>query len=256
MQNESVKQQYATDKNLNTRISIHDKYSVNKKGFGNWIFEQYELNPGMRILELGCGNASMWVQKTEMLPQGCELILTDFSEGMLDAAKKNLGERERVRFRQVDIASIPYENNEFDMVIANMMLYHVPDINATLAEVKRVLKPEGRFYCATYGEHGLVEYLENLFADYGIEHRLNTRFTLQNGAKYLHEQFSSVERMDYEDAFEVTDSGDMLAYMRSMTSMADYHMIDDAVIIKRLEEKRVNGSIHIPKEYGMFIAGD
>ena len=38
-----VKQQYATANNLNTRISIHDKYSTNKIGFGNWIISIIEL---------------------------------------------------------------------------------------------------------------------------------------------------------------------------------------------------------------------
>ena len=50
-----VKQQYATETNLNTRIAIHEKYSTNKVGFGNWIFSNYEISKGMTILELGCG---------------------------------------------------------------------------------------------------------------------------------------------------------------------------------------------------------
>ena len=48
-----VKQQYATETNLNTRIAIHEKYSTNKVGFGNWIFSNYEISKGMTILELG-----------------------------------------------------------------------------------------------------------------------------------------------------------------------------------------------------------
>lgn len=50
-----VEQRYATATNLQTRISIHDKYSTNKMGFGNWIFSNYKIDPGMRVLELGCG---------------------------------------------------------------------------------------------------------------------------------------------------------------------------------------------------------
>ena len=46
-----VKQQYATETNLNTRIAIHEKYSTNKVGFGNWIFSNYEISKGMTILE-------------------------------------------------------------------------------------------------------------------------------------------------------------------------------------------------------------
>ena len=51
-----VQEQYKTSANLNTRISIHQKYSVNKQGFGNWIFSQYRFRENDRILELGCGN--------------------------------------------------------------------------------------------------------------------------------------------------------------------------------------------------------
>ena len=40
-----VEQQYATATNLQTRISIHDKYSTNKMGFGNWIFSNYKIDP-------------------------------------------------------------------------------------------------------------------------------------------------------------------------------------------------------------------
>lgn len=40
---EVVQQQYKTTDNLNTRISIHTKYSTNKEGFGNWIFSHYDI---------------------------------------------------------------------------------------------------------------------------------------------------------------------------------------------------------------------
>ena len=50
-----IEKQYQTAKNLNTRISIHDKYSTNHQPFGEWIMSHYEIKPGYRILELGCG---------------------------------------------------------------------------------------------------------------------------------------------------------------------------------------------------------
>ena len=46
-----VRQQYANANNLNTRISIHDKYSTNKMGFGNWIVSNYRIDKGMKVLE-------------------------------------------------------------------------------------------------------------------------------------------------------------------------------------------------------------
>ena len=51
-----VQNQYKTADNLNTRISIHKKYSTNKLGFNNWIFSHYNISPNIRILELGNQN--------------------------------------------------------------------------------------------------------------------------------------------------------------------------------------------------------
>ena len=83
------------------------------------------------------------------------------------SARANAGTRKNVSFRQVDIQDIPYPDDSFDVVIANMMLYHVPDLRKGLTEVRRVLKPGGSFYCATTGTHGIAEYVQELLKDYG-----------------------------------------------------------------------------------------
>ncbi|MCI9370098.1 MAG: class I SAM-dependent methyltransferase [Lachnospiraceae bacterium] len=62
----------------------------------------------------------------------------------------------------VNIENIPYENNRFDKVITNMMLYHVPELHKGLSEAKRVLSDDGYFYCATYGENGIVPFIAGL----------------------------------------------------------------------------------------------
>jgi SAM-dependent methyltransferase len=85
-----VEQQYATATNLQTRISIHDKYSTNKMGFGNWIFSNYKIDPGMRVLELGCGTGDMWKNKEDLIRLCSRLILSDFSKAMIAAAKSNI----------------------------------------------------------------------------------------------------------------------------------------------------------------------
>ena len=133
-----VKQQYATATNLNTRISIHDRYSTNKVGFGNWIVSNYQIDKGARVLELGCGTGDMWKGREALIHECSQKILSDFSEGMVTVAKKTVGDYDNVEYRVVDIQNIPYEDNSFDVVIANMMLYHVPDIYKGLFEVRRV----------------------------------------------------------------------------------------------------------------------
>ena len=85
-----VEQQYATATNLQTRISIHDKYSTNKMGFGNWIFSNYKIDHEMRVLELGCGTGDMWKNKEDLIRLCSRLTLSDFSKAMIAAAKSNI----------------------------------------------------------------------------------------------------------------------------------------------------------------------
>ena len=248
---ETVRRQYGTADRLNTRISIHGKYSVNKQGFGNWIASHYRFREGMTVLELGCGTGEMWLGQEELAGRCAQLVLSDFSEGMLNTARENLRGLEGIEYRVIDIRDIPYGDRAFDAVIANMMLYHVPDLARGLREVRRVLKEDGAFYCATYGEHGMMAYIRGLF---GMEARTDGPFTLQNGAEQLAPFFPEVERFLYEDALEVTDAEDMADYIQSLTGMAELRELPREEILSVLRRHMEGGVLRVPKEYGMFVA--
>ena len=243
--------QYKTAERLNRRISIHDRYSVNRQGFGSWIFERYRFRPGDSILELGCGTASMWAGRT--LPEGCILYLTDVSEGMLETAEKNLGERDNVEYKKADILSLPFTEESFDVVIANSMLYHVPDIEKGLKEVRRVLKKGGVFYCATYGEHNFTDKLAEWFKLSGEDFKPNHNFTMQNGKEILGRYFDEITPMFYEDSLHVTETEDLVEYLRSLASFKAVIDLPVQKIRDILKEHAADGSIDLPKEYGMFI---
>lgn len=249
-----IKQQYATAKNLNTRMSIHDKYSTNKQGFGNWIISNYRINKGMKILELGCGTGDIWKNRETLISKCSTLILSDFSEGMITAAKENVGNYDNIEYKVLDIQEIPYEDETFDAVIANMMLYHVPDIYTGLAEVRRVLKRDGSFYCATYGEHGIIEYLSEILAPYGVEDNLNKNFTLQNEAGILSKSFSKIKKLEYIDSLAVSNVDDMVDYIYSLSSMTLLNNVSKHIIKEILMQNLIDGVLNVPKEYGMFIA--
>ena len=56
----------------------------------------------MKILELGCGNGSHWEGKIETLPDGCSLVLSDFSEGMLDLVREKFSANENVSIKKIE----------------------------------------------------------------------------------------------------------------------------------------------------------
>ena len=183
-----------------------------------------------------------------------KLTLSDFSEGMLATTKSNIGEYDNVDYKVIDIQEIPFEDETFDVVIANMMLYHVPDIDKGLAEVRRVLKRGGDFYCATYGEHGIIEYLSKILSTYGVEDNINKNFTLQNGYEILSKTFSKVEKLEYIDSLVVTNIDDMVEYVYSLSSMTSLNSVPRQVIKEILINNTKNGILNVPKEYGMFIS--
>ena len=247
---ETVKKQYDNSNRLNTRISIHQKYSTNKLGFGNWIYNNYDLSSNICVLELGCGTGEMWKGKIDNLPSNSKLYLTDYSEGMVTKAKELLGKHDNVFYNVVNIENIPYDDLCFDRVIANMMLYHVSNIPKALSEVRRVLKDEGYFYCATYGENRIVDYIADML-NLNIEEDKKI-FTLQNGYEILKPYFKTVKRLDYNDSLDITDLDDLLDYLYSLDGISAITKIDRQLLKVSLQNKMKDGVLHIPKEYGMF----
>ncbi len=134
-----------------------------------------------------------------------------------------------------------------------MMLYHVPELHKGLSEAKRVLSDDGYFYCATYGENGIVPFIAGLLKEYGVKDITNKNFTLQNEYEILKNHFSDVKRLDYEDSLAVTDIDDILDYLYSLTNITSIEKLKRKDLKETLERKMVNGILNIPKEYGMFI---
>lgn len=251
---EKVKQQYSNSDNLTIRMSLHSKYSMNKQGFGNWINDQYTFFNGCRILELGCGNGDMWTESIKNIGKDSTLILSDFSEGMVAEVEEKYCSIRQVSFQQINIEEIPYKENYFDIVIANMMLYHVPDLEKALSEVARVLKSDGIFYSATFGENGVHQFLMTALNKEGDKQDKNA-FTLQNGRLLLEKYFNNVIKKEYIDELEITDTSDLINYIFSMSSIMNVKEEDRQKLFELFENRKDNkGIIRIPKEYGMYIS--
>jgi len=255
---ETVKQQYSDDKNLSARIDLHTKYSTNKQGFHAWLWDQYRFSDSCKILELGCGNGAQWQNKIDGIPNGYHIILSDFSDGMVNIVNDKYSEHEAFSFQQIDIQDITFPDETFDVVIANHMLYHVPNLTKALFEVSRVLKTSGKFYSATNGSGGMSLFLHDAFKYVNPDTKAFTQqwsFVLQNGLEVLSEHFSDVQRFDYEDSLSVTDTQDLMEWIKSTISMASYSEQDLEGLYDYFEDiRKRNGAINIPKETGLFIS--
>ena len=78
---------YVTRDTLSVRIDLHRKYSVNKYGWHNWVFDQFIFAENIRVLELGCGTGDIWIGREKQVPKSAKIILSDISPLMSEKAK-------------------------------------------------------------------------------------------------------------------------------------------------------------------------
>ena len=250
--------QYRDSSNLDARAALHQRFSTNPYGWQRWAFDHLlKLPQTARILELGCGPAYLWKENAERIPPGWVVTLSDLSAGMLDAAWRNLVVTGRnFKFEQIDAQSIPYPDGTFDAVIANHMLYHVPDRRKALSEIRRVLKDDGILFAATLGKDHMREMWEHLEGVATITREtITSAFTLENGTAQLQEFFSHVDMSRYEDNLRVTDLSAIMDYIRSMTSTSEFTEEQFQGIEREFTDAiKKNGEIFITKEAGLFLA--
>ncbi len=251
--------QYRDSSNLDARVEIHKRFSTNPQGWMNWVFDHILALPAdAKILELGCGPGYLWMENTSRIPQGWDITLSDLSAGMIDSAWRNLVATGRsFKFKEIDVQEIPFEGGMFDAVIANHMLYHVPDRKQALKEMARILKTDGILFAATNGQDHLREMWEWLDrVDAGLTWKiLSSAFTLENGGEQLDEYFKGVKLTHYPANLQVTDVSVMMAYLRSMITTADFKENAFRSVERELaEEIRRNGAIFITKAQGLFEA--
>ena len=252
-----LKKQYQDASNLDARIRLHQRFSVNKYGWQRWVFDQFQLPARCRLLELGCGPGNLWLENLDRIPAGWEITLTDLSAGMLEETRRNLEALRQFQYKVIDAQSIPLEAGYFDAVIANHMLYHVPDKAKALSEIRRVLKPEGRFYTSTGGEQSLCE-LRNLVCkfDAGLAAwgRGGDSFTLENGMAQLSHQFTKVRLYRYENALEVTEVAPLVDYILSgRVHFSTEKQAEFKEFVAR-EMEACAGVFHVTIEAGLFVS--
>lgn len=267
---EELLEQYRDAGNLNARIALHTRFSTNPYGWYRWVMDHLLARPqDARILELGCGPASTWASQQERVPGGWQITLSDFSAGMVEKARASIQGADHFFFAVQDAQAIAFPASSFDAVIANHMLYHVPDRQKALAEIRRVLKPGGVLFAATNGMRHMAELdeiiwralsgLDSTAAQNALQSQV-AAFSLETGREQIAPWFKMVQVDIYEDGLEVNEVQPLVDYILSMGFLfapAQRSKLEENVvkITQAVEEElRLRGTIHITKNAGLFIA--
>lgn len=256
----SLKNQYLDASNITSRIRLHELYSHNKQGWFPWVFEQCSMQPGFHVLEIGCGDGTFWTANQDKLPEPISVTLTDLSEGMLRDARRNLAgmDKDCFSFSVVDAQHLPFAEEQFDLVIANHVLFYLENFQQTCEEICRILKKGGILIASTYGKNHMAE-VSKLVADFDSRiilsaDKLYQRFGKENGQSLLAPYFENPCWHAYEDSLLVTESAPLISYILSCHGNQNQYLPDRYPEFASYVEKKIRNGFHITKEAGIFIA--
>lgn len=256
-----VSEQYRNASNLGARVALHRRFSTNAYPWQRWVFDAFDLPIGARILEVGCGPGNLWAENLDRMPEGWRVTLTDASPGMIREARDRLPDDGRFRFERADAQALPFEGGAFDAVVANHVLYHVPDRGGAVSEISRVLGPAGVLYASTNGRNHNREMgpmLRVLFPARPDDDYPQARvgFSLENGEGQLSRWFGDVRLLRREDSLFVTEVGPLLDYLLSGTAAHDAGRAGEITALTEPLERELAacGGVHVTKDTGMFVA--
>lgn len=219
-----IREAYATDEHLAVRIRTHELYSEPKIDFQRWVVNIMRWRGDEMVLDVGAGPGMYFDLVCERIPRG-QLMAGDLSGGMLRRAQQH-SLAASIRFVNLDAQRLPFADGTFDVVLANHMLYHVPEIERALAEIKRVLKKSGCLVAATNSADTMPE-LDTLtrractllgFPKQDIRPPHNA-FALENGTMLMARYFRAVARYDIPSVLHFPEVEPVMAYIDSTQAL-------------------------------------
>jgi ubiquinone/menaquinone biosynthesis C-methylase UbiE len=207
-----VRSQYLTEENLETRRSVWHPTADGRDPTTEALVAIVAEQP-LRVLEIGPGTGGFAARIAAALP-GVRLTAIDQSARFVELTRAR-----GVDAREGDVQDMPCGDEAFDVVAALWVLYHVPDIDRALAEVRRVLRPGGLFVAVTNGDRHLAD----LRVESGGKPEV-TGFSTQNGERQLLAHFAEVHRIDLEPRAVFADSGVADAYLRTSGEDVDWRV--------------------------------
>jgi SAM-dependent methyltransferase len=259
--------QYADSEKLRIRQEAHRLYSENPADFLAWVVDLLDPQPGERVADVGCGPG---IYHPLLARRGAVVVGLDASLGMAGDVAEQAGQKGlRVWPVQAGAEALPLATASVDRLMANHMLYHVPDQLAALQEMRRVLKPGGRAVLTT----NAADHNQRLFDLHGEVARslgytpqtsgnLSDRFTLEHG-ELVRQVFPQARVEIMRDAFRFPTAQSALRYYATAIVDAIDHPPADAshrapllaAMAQRLDAIiQSEGIFRVSKDVGCFVA--
>lgn len=209
--------QYKTDVNLTARQSIY-AYQQPPFDLVASVLDLATLTGAETVADVGCGNGRYLAELARRGHAG-PVLGADFSAGMLHAARR---ETRQAVLLVADATALPVRDAAADLTLAMHMLYHVPEPDRAVRELRRITRAGGRLIVGLNGHDHLRELRDVIaaaLASQGQETmpRIDERISLDQGESLLRAEFTSVTRHDFASKLLLPSPEPVVAYVRSMS---------------------------------------
>lgn len=209
---------YPDASNLEARANIY-RYRRPPLDFAGWALARLGGIEQGPILDLGCG-PGRYLRRLAV--RGVRVVGADLSGGMLrEVVTRWDASLRRPLLVAADGEALPFADGTFEAALAMHMLYHVPDLERAVAELRRVIRPGGRLLAVTNGRDHLAELqalLDTTARSLGGEHfptGSDRRFDLTGGRALLERHFAHVEVEEVRGVLVVPQAEPLEAYVES-----------------------------------------
>ena len=263
---EEIRKNYLQSDNLEKRINIHI-YSTAEETWYQWLFEKFELKENMQVLDVGCGNAEIWLEMRENIPNGVCITLVDVSRAMLDKAKKKIMTYEsdfkerniKFIYKEMDATKLSIDGI-YDRVMANHMLYHI-DADKRECLIKRMselTKVNGKFFASTVGENHMKEIfdlIQGFAPEAEVPSWMSQGFSLENGEEQILPYFSKVKVLKHDNNLLVPDVDVIFNYLASLPGNINTIVVKNEHRLKEYLKKKISEEhpYFIQKATGVII---
>lgn len=255
-------QSYKDASKLDVRILTHQKYTQPKIDFTGWVLDHIDWQGTETAIDVGCGSG-IYADPTAARTK--HYFACDLSHGMLldgPAAGNHA-------CTNLDAMQLPFGDNTADVLMANHMIYHIPNQERAMAEFRRVLKPSGTFIAVTNSGYTMKEYRQiryEAFKNLGydnptIQQSTAMNFKLEDGEDLIKTAFDNVVRHDHESWLVFPDIQPVIDYFASSRDWYEKYLpipnawgsFEQSLRDLLTDHFAQHGEFRVSKKSGMFV---